>query len=365
LKTLLPGLPDPPVSLADASSRPQPVLLRALACQATEYTPIWFMRQAGRALPRYRTLRERFSFSEIGKNAELTADVSLLPIDDLGVDGCIIFADIMTPLMGVGVGVELVEGVGPVMERPFCTAHDLQALRDLEPENDVAPLLAAIRQLRSELAGRQVPLLGFAGAPFTMASYLVEGRPSRDFAATKALALTCPELWHQLMERIVAITVAYLRAQIEAGVQAVQVFDSWAGALAPAQYEALALPYTRQVIESVCGSVPVINFSTGTSAYIELVARAGGDVIGFDWRRTIDDAWSRVGDIAVQGNLDPVLLLAPDAAEAGADAILRAVGRRPGHIFNLGHGVHPRTSVDTLRRLVDFVHEASARIRGG
>jgi uroporphyrinogen decarboxylase len=335
--------------------------LRACRRLPVDATPVWFMRQAGRSLPEYRAIRERATLADIVGDAALCTEVSLQPVDRLGVDAAIVFADITTPLPGAGIAVDLVDGVGPLVDRPIRTVADLDRLHPLEPAVAVGPLLEAIGLIRR---ASPVPVIGFAGAPFTLASYLVEGRASRRFERTKAMLLGEPALWAALLERLVDLDVAYLRAQVGAGAQAIQLFDSWVGALSPRDYRIAVAPHMRRLFEGLAGlGVPIIHFGTGTTGLLEEMATAGGDVIGLDWRVGLADGWSRVPDRAVQGNLDPAVLLADyAAAEAATDAILDEAGGRPGHIFNLGHGVLPWTDPDHLRRLVDRVHARTARI---
>jgi uroporphyrinogen decarboxylase len=332
-----------------------------LACnrQAAPVTPVWFMRQAGRSLPEFRALRERYSFFELVASAELTAEVTLQPVRRLGVDAAILFSDIVTPLASIGIEVEIKSGTGPVFAEPFAGEADLARLRPLEPDLDLAPVLDAVRILVREL---EVPLIGFAGAPFTIASYFVEGGPSRDYARTKALMLGEPELWGRLLDRLADITIASLRAQVAAGAAAVQVFDSWAGTLHPDHYATYVLPASKRVFDELADlGVPRIHFGVTTGELLGHLAAAGADVVGVDWRVPLDRAWQRIGDRAVQGNLDPAILGAPWAVVAAeADAVLGAAGGRPGHVFNLGHGVLPGTDPDVLARLVDHVHERTA-----
>jgi len=332
-----------------------------LACrtQPAPVTPVWFMRQAGRSLPEFRALRERHSFFELVASAELTAEVTMQPVRRLGVDAAILFSDIVTPLAAIGIDVRIESGVGPVFAEPFRTAADLARLRPLEPDVDLAPVLAAVRILAGEL---DVPLIGFAGAPFTVASYFVEGGPSRDYARTKALMLGEPALWRRLLDRLADITIASLRAQVAAGAAAVQVFDSWAGTLHPDHYAAHVLPASTRVFAALADlDVPRIHFGVTTGELLGHLAAAGADVVGVDWRVPLDQAWGRVGDRAVQGNLDPAVLGAPwEVVAAEADAVLAAAAGRPGHVFNLGHGVLPGTDPDILARLVEHVHERTA-----
>ena len=283
------------------------------------------------------------------------------PLRRMAVDAAILFSDIMVPLAAVGVPVRIEPGVGPVVDEPIRTLADVRRLRPLEPEADVPHVLDAIRLLRKEL---EVPLLGFAGAPFTLASYLVEGGPSRTHERTKALMLGEPDVWDALMEALVAIVLPHLRAQVDAGAQALQVFDSWVGALGPDAYERSVYPHMRRLFDGLADlGVPTIHFGVGTGELLRLMRRAGGDVIGVDWRTPLDVAWERVGpDVGVQGNLDPAVLSAPwDVIEAETDRVLVQANGRDGHIFNLGHGVPPTTDPDMLRRLVDLVHERTER----
>jgi len=336
--------------------------LRACRRQPVDTTPVWFMRQAGRSLPEYRRIREQVTLAQIVADPALCAEVTLQPVRRLGVDAAILFADITTPLPGIGVDVEIVDGIGPVIREPVRDAAAAARLRPFDPAASVGPLLEAIRLLRREL---EVPLIGFAGAPFTLASYLVEGRASRDALAVRRLVHDDPVTAEALFRRLTDLTVAYLEAQVDAGVQAVQLFDSWVGSLGPYDYDRAVAPHMRRLIAEVSRlGVPVIHFGTGTAGLLTRMAAAGGDVIGVDWRIALDEAWALLPDHAVQGNLDPAALLGPWATvEADARAILAAAAGRPGHIFNLGHGVLPATDPDHLRRLVDLVHDVGARGR--
>jgi len=331
--------------------------LRACRREPADQTPVWFMRQAGRYQPEYRAIRERYSLLEICRTPELCAQLTLLPVAQLGVDAAILFSDITVPLLALGVPFEIVEGIGPVIAEPLRTAADVERLRPVEPAADLPFVLDAIRLVRRET---RVPLIGFAGAPFTLASYLIEGRGSRDLVLTRRLLHAEPDLWTALMTRLTDATLAYLCAQVEAGAQAVQVFDSWVGALAPRDYAAAVLPHTRRLFDGLRATkAPTIYFGTGTAGLLPLMARAGGDVLSVDWRVGLGEAWALIGDAAIQGNLDPATLLAPfGVAAAAAREILADAGGRPGHIFNLGHGVLPQTPVDHVRRLVDLVHES-------
>jgi uroporphyrinogen decarboxylase len=333
--------------------------LRACRRQPVDATPVWFMRQAGRSFPAYRRLRDRYGILELAKNPELCAEVTLMPVHDLGVDAAVLFADIMLPIEPMGVGVRIEPEVGPIIDRPIRSAADVEALRPFDAAG-VAFTMEAIRLVRRELDGA-AGLIGFSGAPFTLACYLIEGRPSRDFATAKAFMYREPAAWHALMERLSAMVIDYLRAQVEAGADVVQLFDSWIGGVGPAEYREFVQPHVRTIFDAL-RHVPTIHFGTGTGSLLELLAQAGGDVIGLDHRVSLGDAWRRVGhDRGVQGNLDAARLLAGwDATSFGAQAVLDEAAGRPGHIFNLGHGVLPDTDTDLLRRLVDFVHEETA-----
>lgn len=317
------------------------------------------MRQAGRYMPEYRAIRERHSLLDICRQPELAAQVTLQPVDSLEVDAAILFSDLLLPLEPLGIPFDFVKGEGPVIHEPVRTADDIARLRKFEPRESLGHVLATIRLLRTELAGR-VPLIGFGGAPFTLASYAVEGGPSSHYARTKALMYGEPDAWHRLCEALSTSVADYLVAQVEAGAQAIQVFDSWVGALSPSDYREFALPHTRRVLTAVAETgVPVLHFGTGTATLLEAMTEAGGDVIGVDWRVPIDEAWVRIGpERAVQGNLDPTLLLGRvDRLLAGADDVLRRAGGQAGHIFNLGHGILPETPVSHVQTLARFVHE--------
>jgi uroporphyrinogen decarboxylase len=337
------------------------LFLRACRREPVERTPVWFMRQAGRFLPEYRTLREEHGILEIARTPELAVAVARMPVERLGVDAAILFADIMIPVAAMGVDLHIEPDRGPVIRSPLRTSSDVRALRPLDPPTDVPFIGETVKALAAEL---NVPVIGFAGAPFTVASYLIEGGPSRAYAVTKSLMLSEPETWGELMDRLTDATIAYLRFQVETGADAVQLFDSWAGALGVEDYERHVLPWSRRILGELAEvGVPRIHFGVGTAHLLEPMRAAGPDVVGVDWRIPLDEAWRRVGhDIAVQGNLDPASLLAPWAVvERRAADILRRAGGRPGHVFNLGHGVHPETDPDMLVRLVEFVHAASER----
>jgi len=318
------------------------------------------MRQAGRSLPEYRAVRERHGFFEVANTPELCAEVTLQPVRRHGVDAAVMFADIMSPVIGMGVAVELVEGVGPVLEHPVETRADVERMRVGDAEEWAAPILEAVRIVRGELADDRA-LVGFCGGPFTVAGYLVEGKPSRDFVRTKSLMYRDPKLWHALLDRLASQFERYVRAKVAAGADVIQLFDSWVGALSPADYDEFAAPYSARILSAV--DVPTIHFGTGTTPILlERMAAAGGDVVGLDWRLPLDAGWTAVGgDRGVQGNLDPAALLGPwERIEAGADDVLARAGGRSGHIFNLGHGVLPGTDPAILTRLVELVHARTA-----
>jgi len=336
------------------------LLLRACRREPVPRTPVWFMRQAGRSQPEYRALRERHGILEICRTPELAAQVTALPVEQLGVDAAILFSDIMVPVAAMGASLEIVEGRGPVVDEPVRSAADLDRLRVLEPNADVPFVLDAVRELAASLS---VPLIGFAGAPFTLASYLVEGGPSRDYARTKALMWSEPAVWDRLMSVLADSMLAYLRAQVDAGAAAVQLFDSWVGALTEEDYRDHVLSYSRRVLDGLAGTVPRIHFGVGTGHLLEAMRDAGADVVGVDWRTPLDRAWKVVGDgVAVQGNLDPAAVLAsPEALRRSVLGVLDAAAGRPGHVFNLGHGVLPQTDPGALRSVVDLVHQHSER----
>jgi len=332
-----------------------PLLVRAARREPVERTPVWFMRQAGRSLPEYRAIRERRSFFEVAGTPELCAEVTLQPVRRHGVDAAVLFADIMTPVLGMGIDVELVEGVGPVVERPVRTAADVARLRIPDPEEAFGPVLEAVRLVRTELEPERA-VIGFCGGPFTVAGYLVEGRPSRELPRTKALMLSEPATWDALLAKLSETFAAYVAAKVRAGADVIQLFDSWVGTLSPTFYRERVAPWSARILAAV--DVPMIHFGTGASHLLPELAAAGGDVIGLDWRLPLDDGWAVVAGRAVQGNLDPATLAAPwDVVEReAADVLARAAGR-PGHIFNLGHGVLPETDPDVLTRLAALVHE--------
>jgi uroporphyrinogen decarboxylase len=315
------------------------------------------MRQAGRSLPEYRELRKRFGLFEIARQPELCAEVTLQPVRRHGVDAAVMFADIMLPVLGMGVDVELVENVGPVVAAPIRSLADVERLVVPEPEESVPWTLESVRLVREAL--REEAVVGFAGGPFTVAGYLIEGKPTREFKLTKACMYGQPEVWHALMEKLAEAFSLYVRACATAGADVIQLFDSWVGALSVADYREFAAPYSARVLGSV--EAPTIHFATGDAHLLEERAAAGGDVIGVDWRVPLDVAWERIGhDRGIQGNLDGAVLLGPwERAEAGARDVLERAGGRPGHIFNLGHGVLPETDPELLGRLVSLVHETT------
>ncbi|CAA9563172.1 MAG: Uroporphyrinogen III decarboxylase, partial [uncultured Thermomicrobiales bacterium] len=316
-----------------------------------------FMRQAGRCLPEYRVLRERYPFMQVATTPELAAEATMMPIDRFGVDGAVLFADIMLPLAGMGIPFEIKPGVGPVVADPIRTSAQVERLRVVEPEEGTPYVLAALRLLRPELGGRAA-LLGFAGAPFTLACYAIEGRSSREYPKTKALMYGRPDIWHALMEKLTGTTIAYLKGQIAAGADTVQLFDSWLGLLDQDTYEAHVLPYTRRLFAELSPLAPTIHFSTGTGHLLDLIGTSGCRMVSVDWRLPLDAAWGRLpAGVGIQGNLDPTLVLAPWPAVAdGARMVLRRADGRAGHVFNLGHGILPETDPDILARLVDLVH---------
>jgi uroporphyrinogen decarboxylase len=332
-----------------------PLLVRVARAEPAERTPVWFMRQAGRSLPEYRAIRERHSFFDVAQTPELCAEVTLQPVRRHDVDAAVLFADIMSPVLGMGIGVELVEGVGPVVERPIASRADVETLRTTEPD---ARILEALRIVRGELAEEKA-LIGFCGAPFTVAGYLVEGRPSRDFARTKALMYGDPGTWHALMDTLAEQFARYVAAQVDAGADVIQLFDSWVGALSVEDYEEFVQPYSSRILEAV--EAPTIHFGTGaTEGLLLALTAAGGDVVGVDWRLPLDTV---PAGRAVQGNLDPAALLAPwDRLEEQALRVLDA-GNGRSHVFNLGHGVLPQTDPDALTRLTALVQERTVEAR--
>ena len=330
--------------------------LAACRSEPHHHTPVWFMRQAGRSLPEYRKIRGEGSILDAIKNAELSTEITLQPVHRYNTDAAILYSDIVVPLHALGFGVEIQPGIGPVVENPFRSAEDLKRLRPLDPGGDTPYVLETIRLLVGEL---NVPLIGFAGAPFTLASYLIEGAPSRTYTKTKALMMNDPELWDSLMSRLVEIVISSLRSQISAGVSAIQLFDSWAGALSPSAYERFVLPYSKEIFSAVQNEhVPTIHFGVGTGEILHLMASAGSSVMGVDWRTPLDAARDRLGlEVVLQGNLDPAICFASENVIATeVRNILDKNAGHPGHIFNLGHGVLPETNPQVLERIVEQVH---------
>jgi uroporphyrinogen decarboxylase len=338
--------------------------MRACRREQTPYTPVWLMRQAGRYMKEYRDVRARHTFLEMCKQPDVAAEVTVYAAHRLNVDAAIIFADILLITEPLGLDLEFAKGEGPVIHNPVRTAADVDRLREVEDVSSLSYVYDAIRLTRRELRA-DLPLIGFCGAPFTLASYICEGGGSKNYVHTKRLMYTDPGAWHALMGTIARALPRYLNAQIEAGAQAVQLFDSWVGALSPDDYREYVLPHTREVIRNVTAGVPVIHFGTGTAALLELMKEAGGDVIGLDWRVRLDEGWSRLGDVAVMGNFDSIALFTtPEIIRRRAQAILDMAANRPGHIFNLGHGILPETPVENVVALVEAVHELSQRKSG-
>jgi uroporphyrinogen decarboxylase len=336
--------------------------LAACRREKTSYTPVWLMRQAGRYMEEYRKLRAQYGFLELCKKPELAAEITLAPVEKLGVDAAILFADILLILEPMGVGLEYSKGDGPVIHNQVSSRTQVEQLIEFDPQEALPFVYETVRKSCTALNGR-VPLIGFAGAPFTLASYLIEGGGSRNYIKTKKLIYSNPGAWRPLMERLSSLTAKYLNAQIAAGAQAVQLFDSWAGCLSPEDYERYVLPYTRATIAGVTPGIPVIHFSTGTGGFLRSIRAAGGDVIGVDWRVSLDAAWEELGhDVAIQGNLDPAVLLSSTRdIRRRVEELLRRADGRPGHIFNLGHGVLPETPVANVKAMVQAVHELSSR----
>jgi uroporphyrinogen decarboxylase len=339
-----------------------PLLVRACRREPVEHTPVWFMRQAGRSLPEYRRLRERYRLFEIVGDPELCAEVTLQPVRRHDVDAAVMFTDIMFPVIAMGVDVELVENVGPVIAQPVRTAKHVQRLVVPDPAESMPTILEAVRLVRAAVRADQA-VIGFCGGPFTVAGYLIEGRPSRDFHTVKTMMYREPATWHALMDKLADAFAAYIAAKARSGADVIQLFDSWVGALSPSDYDEFVAPYSARILAAV--EVPTIHFGTGTAMLLAAMAEAGGDVIGLDWRIPLDRGWAEVGEErGVQGNLDPGVLLAPwERIETETRAILERAGGRPGHVFNLGHGVPPDTDPAVLRHLADFVHEATVEAR--
>jgi uroporphyrinogen decarboxylase len=338
----------------DSNSR----FLRACRLQPVDATPVWFMRQAGRYMSEYRALRERYSLLDICRTPDLATEVTLQPVRRIEVDAAILFSDLLLPLEPMGIRFDFIKGEGPSIENPIQSEADVDRVHVFEPRESLAHVLQAIRQIKVELRG-QVPLIGFAGAPFTLASYAIEGGHSNNFGKTKALMYGAPAAWHRLCSMFSEVVADYLVAQIDAGVDCVQVFDSWVGALNARDYREFILPHTKRIFDALAGyDVPTIHFGVGTAAILPELREAGGTVIGADWRTPLDDAWERIGfDRAIQGNLDPTLLLGPvERTFAAADDVVARAGGRPGHIFNLGHGILPQTPLAHVQELARYVH---------
>ncbi len=337
--------------------------LRACRRQPVDRTPVWFMRQAGRYMAEYRQLRQTYSLLQLCRTPDLATEVTLQPLRRIEVDAAILFSDLLLPLEPMGIPFDFLKGEGPSIERPIRSSADIDRVKAVDPRETLAFTFDAIRSIKREL-GDRVPLIGFAGAPFTLASYAIEGGHSNNFALTKSLMYGDPPAWHRLADKLANVVSEYLVAQIEAGVDAVQVFDSWVGALHADDYREFALPHTRRIFDAISGrGVPTIHFGVATGSILHVMREAGGDVLGADWRIPLDEAWQRIGaDRGIQGNLDPTLLLGPrERLLTGASEILSRAAGRPGHIFNLGHGILPSTPVDNVQALARFVHQHSAR----
>ena len=337
--------------------------LKACRMEKADCTPVWFMRQAGRYMNSYRVIREKYSLMEMFKNPDLAVEITLQPVNAFSVDAAIIFSDILMPLEAMGISFDFVEGTGPVMDNPVRTTSDIQSLRIADPDEDLDFVLESIRSVRTELDGK-VPLIGFAGGPFTLASYAIEGASSSNYLRAKKLIYEDQGAWDLLMEKFCKTLTAYLKAQVSAGAQVVQLFDSWVGALSPSDYRRYVLPHTRQIFRELKRvGIPSIHFGTATAGLLPLMAEAGGDIIGVDWRISLDSAWTSIGSgFGIQGNLDPAALMAPRSImNREAKKVLQEAKERPGHIFNLGHGILPTTSEDAVRALTDFVHTQSSQ----
>lgn len=338
------------------------LFLRACRRESVERTPVWFMRQAGRYMAEYRALRQNYTLLQLCRTPDLATEVTLQPVRRIDVDAAILFSDLLIPLEPMGIPFDFIKGEGPAIERPIRSAADIDAVKVVDPRDALGYTFAAIRQIKGELGGR-VPLIGFAGAPFTLASYAIEGGHSNNFALTKGLMYGDPAAWHRFADKLATVVGDYLVAQIEAGADVVQVFDSWVGALNENDYREFALPHTRKIFETIGGRVPTIHFGVASGSILHVMREAGGDVLGADWRIPLDDAWERIGyDRGIQGNLDPTLLLGPRDRLLGAAAdVLARAANRPGHIFNLGHGILPMTPVENVQAVARYVREHSAR----
>jgi uroporphyrinogen decarboxylase len=340
-------------------SEDQSLFLKACRGETTDYTPVWLMRQAGRYMQEYREVRERTPFIDLCRNSDLAAEVTVTAVERIGADAAIIFSDILLILVPMGMDLTYGKGEGPILSNPIRTGADIDHLCEAPPEA-LSYVYDAIRKARASL-NPKTPLIGFCGAPFTLASYMIEGGGSRNYAETKTLMYNDSGAWHALMNLISRSLVKYVKKQIEAGAQAIQIFDSWVGCLSPDDYREFVFPHVRLLLDGISGNVPVIHFGTGTATLLDEQKKAGGDVIGLDWRVNLGETWGRLGKVSVQGNLDPCTLLGDrDTLRKHAGEILRQANGRPGHIFNLGHGVLPLTPVDNVKFLVDFVHDWKA-----
>jgi uroporphyrinogen decarboxylase len=338
------------------------LFLRACRRESVERTPVWFMRQAGRYMAEYRALRQNYTLLQLCRTPDLATEVTLQPVRRIEVDAAILFSDLLIPLEPMGIPFDFVKGEGPAIERPIRSAADIDAVKVVDPRETIGYTFDAIRQIKHELGGR-IPLIGFAGAPFTLASYAIEGGHSNNFALTKGLMYGDPAAWHRFADKLATVVGDYLAAQIDAGADVVQVFDSWVGALNEADYREFALPHTRKIFDAIGGRVPTIHFGVASASILHVMREAGGDIIGADWRIPLDEAWERIGhDRGIQGNLDPTLLLGPrDRLLAGVDQVLARAAHRPGHIFNLGHGILPMTPVENVQAVARYVHQHSTR----
>jgi uroporphyrinogen decarboxylase len=338
------------------------LFLRACRRESVERTPVWFMRQAGRYMAEYRALRQNYTLLQLCRTPDLATEVTLQPVRRIEVDAAILFSDLLIPLEPMGIPFDFVKGEGPAIERPIRSAADIDAVNVVDPRETIGYTFDAIRQIKRELGGR-IPLIGFAGAPFTLASYAIEGGHSNNFALTKGLMYGHPAAWHRFADKLATVVGDYLAAQIDAGADVVQVFDSWVGALNEADYREFALPHTRKIFDAIGGRVPTIHFGVASASILHVMREAGGDIIGADWRVPLDEAWQRIGhDRGIQGNLDPTLLLGPrERLLAGVDEVLARAANRPGHIFNLGHGILPMTPVENVQAVARYVHQHSTR----
>jgi uroporphyrinogen decarboxylase len=340
----------------------QSLFLRACRRESVERTPVWFMRQAGRYMAEYRALRQNYTLLQLCRTPDLATEVTLQPVRRIDLDAAILFSDLLIPLEPMGIPFDFVKGEGPAIDRPIRSAADIDAVRVVDPRDALGFTFEAIRQITRELGGR-IPLIGFAGAPFTLASYAIEGGHSNNFALTKGLMYGDPAAWHRFADKLATVVGDYLSAQIDAGADVVQVFDSWVGALNEGDYREFALPHTRKIFDVIGRRVPTIHFGVASGSILHVMREAGGDIIGADWRIPLDEAWQRIGyDRGIQGNLDPTLLLGPrDRLLSGVSDVLARAANRPGHIFNLGHGILPMTPVENVQAVARYVHQHTAR----